>query len=148
MKPKIRCTNVSQVAEAVSLFTSQVSSGADREEWMDEEFRKEISDSVPPILLDNSTEASPITRSTVRAALNKLRRKVRKACGPDDITNWMLVWAGPNMISALLPVFSAMWRNNLLPTGLRDATRKYIPKGPKPAQEISGYRPISLISCI
>ena len=68
--------------------------------------------------------------------------------GPDGITNWMLVWAGLNMISALLPLFSAMWQNNLLPTGLGDATLRYIPKGTKPAQEISGYRPISLTSCI
>ena len=61
----------------------------------------------------------------------------------------MLVWAGPNvhscnMVSFLLPLFSAMWQNNLLPTGLDDATLRYIPKGTKPAQEISGYRPIPL----
>jgi hypothetical protein len=148
VKPKIRCTNVSQVAEAVSLFTAQVSSGADREGGMDEELRKEVSDSMPSILSDSSTDASPITRSAVRAALKKLRKKIRKACGPDGITNWMLVWAGPNMISALLPLFSAMWQNNLLPTGLGDATLRYIPKGTKPSQEISGYRPISLTSCI
>ena len=116
MKPKIRCTNVSQVAEAVSLFTAQVSSGADREGRIDEGLRKEVSDSMSSILSDNSTDASPITRSAVRAALKKLRKKTRKACGPDGITNWMLVWAGPNMISALLPLFSAMWQNNLLPT--------------------------------
>ena len=41
-----------------------------------------------------------------------------------------------------------MWQNNLLPTGLGDATLRYIPKGTKPSQEISGYRPISLTSCI
>ena len=148
VKPKIRCTNVSQVAETVSLFTAQVSSGADREGGMDEDLHKEVSDSMPSIFSDTSEDASPITRSAVRSALKKLRKKIRKACGPDGITNWMLVWAGPNMISALLPLFSAMWQNNLLPTGLGDATLRYIPKGTKPAQEISGYRPISLTSCI
>ena len=89
--PKIRCTNVSQVAEAVSLFTAQVSSGADREGGMDEELRKEVSDSMPSIFSDTSDDASPITRSAVRDALKKLRKKIRKACGPDGITNWMLV---------------------------------------------------------
>ena len=53
-----------------------------------------------------------------------------------------------NMISALLPLFSAMWQTNLLPTVLGDATRRYIPKGTKPPQGISGYTPIFLTSCI
>ena len=52
------------------------------------------------------------------------------------------------MISALLPLFSGMWQNNLLPTGLGDVTLRYIPKRTKPSFEISGYKPISLTSCI
>ena len=89
VKPKIMCTNVSQVAETVSLFTAhgQVSSGADREGGMDEELHKEVSDSMPSIFSDTSEDASPITRSAVRCALKKLRKKIRKACGPDGITN-------------------------------------------------------------
>ena len=80
--------------------------------------------------------------------MKKVRKKIKKACGPDGITNWMLVWAGPNMFSALLPLFSAMWQNNLLPTGLGDATLRYIPKGTEPSQEVSDYKPISLTSCV
>ena len=81
------------------------------------ELHKEVSDSMPSIFSDTSEDASPTTRSAVRSALKELRKKTRKACGPDGTTNWMLVWAGPNMISAPLPLFSAMWQNNLLPTG-------------------------------
>ena len=75
--PKIRCTNVPQIAEAVSLFTAQVSSRADREGGMDEELRKEVSDSTPSIFSDTSDDASPITRSTVRGALKKSRKKIK-----------------------------------------------------------------------
>ena len=115
---------------------------------MDEELHNEVSDSMPSIFSYTSENASPVTRSAVRSALKKLRKKTRKACSPDSIANWMLVRAGPKMISALLPLFSAMWQNYLLPTGLGDATLWYTPKGTKPAQEISGYRFISLTSCI
>ena len=80
--------------------------------------------------------------------MKKLRKKIKKACGPDGITNWMLVWTGPNTISALLALPSVMWQRNLLPTGLGDVSLRYIPKGTKPAHEISGYRSISLTSCI
>lgn len=146
--PKVRCTNVKQVAEAVSLFTSQVSSGADRDESMDEGLRREVSASMPSIFSDTSGTPSPVTRRAIRVALKKLRKKLKKACGPDQITNWMIVWAGPAMLSALVPLFQAMWRCHLLPKGFGDATLRYIPKGTKPAQEISGYRPISLTSCI
>ena len=74
---------------------------------MDEDLHKEVSDSTPSIVSDTSTDASPIIRSAVRSALKKLRKKIRKACGLDGITNWMLVWAGPNTISTHLPLFSA-----------------------------------------
>ena len=98
---------------------------------MDEGLRKEVSDSMPSILSDSSIDASPITRSAVRAALKKLRKTFRWACGPDGVTNWMLAWAGPKVISALLPPFSTMWQSSLLPTGLGDDTLRKIPKGTK-----------------
>ena len=87
VKSKIRCTNVSQVAEVVSLFTAQVSSGADREGGMDEELHTEVSDPMPSIFSDTSEDTSPITRSVVRSALKKFRKKIIKACGPNGITN-------------------------------------------------------------
>ena len=120
---------------------------AEKEGWM-KTFTKKSQIPCPPSSQTPQKTPRLSQRSAVRSALKKLWKKIRKACGPDGITNWMLVWAGPNMISALLPLFSAMWQNNLLPTGLGDATLRYIPKGTKPAQEISGYRPISLTSCI
>ena len=43
--PKIRCTDAKHVAETVSLFTSRVSSGADRDESMDEDLRKGVAGS-------------------------------------------------------------------------------------------------------
>ena len=80
---------------------------------------------MPSIPEDSSDDVSLITRGTIRVALKKLRKKLRKACGLDGVTNWMLVWAAPNLLSALVPIFSAMWRCHLLPNGLGDATLRY-----------------------
>ena len=87
VQPKIRCTNIKQVAETVSLFTSQVSSGADRAGGMDEALKEEVSESMHSILSDTSKSPSPTTRGEVRVALKNLRKKLKKACGPDQITN-------------------------------------------------------------
>ena len=61
------------------------------------------------------------------------------------VTNWMLVWGGRG---PLMSLFENMWKNNVVPVGIAQARVAYIYKGKGPMAEISGYRPISLISCI
>jgi len=41
-----------------------------------------------------------------------------------------------------------MWKNNVVPVGIAQSRVAYIYKGKGPMAEISGYKPISLISCI
>ena len=48
----------------------------------------------------------------------------------------------------LMALFSNMWNNNVVPAAMSKVRVAYIHKGKDPLPEISGYRPISLISCI
>ena len=47
-----------------------------------------------------------------------------------------------------MSLFDNMWRNNVIPEGIAQSRVIYIYKGKGSMSEISGYRPISLISCI
>ena len=84
----------------------------------------------------------------IKAALKKLRAKLRKAPGKDGLTNWMLLWAGAAIVQPLKILFTAMWETNTTPDSMKEVLVKYIPKHSRPSLEISEYRPISLISCL
>ena len=73
---------------------------------------------------------------------------MEKAPGIDMVTNWMLVWGESALRGPLLSLFEDMWKDNVVPVGIAQARVAYIYKGKGPMAEISGYRPISLISCI
>ena len=66
----------------------------------------------------------------------------------DGVTNWMIVWGGSALKKVLLPMFEDMFEQEIVPDQLARVKVVYIHKGKGPLQEISGYRPISLISCI
>ena len=117
---------------------------------MDDDYKAEVSSAQATIMGSETAdgEASPITTQHIKAAIKKLKKKLRKAAGKDGLTNWMLVWAGLAIVQPLKLLFTAMWESNLTPNSMKEVLVKYIPKGSRPSLEISEYRPISLISCL
>ena len=132
----------------MSLFTQEVSNGSDLNKCFDSTWERKVLQAQEGLLEENVDENSPINASNIKAALRKIKKRHKKAAGRDGITNWMMTWAGENLIKPLLTLFKGIWNNNLVPTFFRQVDIKYIFKGKGQKTEISGYRPISLISCL
>ena len=116
---------------------------------MNEGFKERVKEAVPKALQDEGVRTkNPITTMNIQAAIKKLKKKLRKSSGLDGITNWMLAWAGNALVPALRALFGYMWETAMVPKLLQETRVKYIHKGKTPMHEISGYRPISLISCL
>ncbi len=86
---------------------------------------------------------SPIRLAEIRALIRQLR--TNKAPGLDSVTALMLKelpWVGGIF---LLNLFNAVLRQRLIPTAWKLAKIILIPKPGKAPEEISSYRPISLL---
>ena len=129
------CKDARQVAAAVSDFTEEVSLGRDLLGNMDDDYKAEVSSAQATIMGSETAdgEASPITTQHIKAAIKKLKKKLRKAAGKDGLTNWMLVWAGLAIVQPLKLLFTAMWESNLTPNSMKEVLVKYIPKGSRPS---------------
>ena len=135
------------VAEGVSKFTEEVAAGNDLSGTMDDEFREEVKWANTKIF-DGEQGCVGITSKQYDRVAKSLAMKLRKAKGMDGATNWMIVWGGDALKKRLLPLFEDMFEQEVVPGQLSKVRVVYIHKGKGPLQEISGYRPISLISCI
>ena len=60
----------------------------------------------------------------------------------------MIVCGEESLRRPLMHLFGEMWKRNIVPKGMAQTAVKYIYKRKGSMKEISGYRPISLISCI
>ena len=87
---------------------------------------------------------APFTQAEL---VQQLRRcKLKKAPGPDGISNEMLRHLGPIARSALLHLFNLSWETGMVPREWRAATVIPIPKNGKDKKHVASYRPIALTS--
>lgn len=94
-----------------------------------------------PMVMD-----SPFNIQEFEAALSTLL--LRKAPGPDQITNEMLLHIGPQAKKKLLQLMNDSWRSGIVPGMWREATMVPIHKKGKDKSKATSYRPISLTSCM
>ena len=93
-----------------------------------------------------STFVEKFTRTELDNSLKKC--KLRKAPGPDEVTNDMLVQLGDYGRGMLLKIINRTWESGQLPHAWKTATIMPILKKGKPKSKVDSYRPISLTSCI
>ena len=136
------------IGDLVSEYTKMVSNGDDLNNCFDNEFKVEVEEAAKAMVVENHEAESPINKKSIRAALRKVKNRIKKASGPDGATYWMMVWAGPPMVETLLSIFARVWELGELPNSFQHANIIYLYKGSGSRQEVSGYRPISLMSCI
>ena len=74
--------------------------------------------------------------------------ETKKAPGPDNITNEMLLHLGPCSKRKLLQLFNDGWRTGTVPQVWREAIMIPILKRAKDKSQAESYRPISLTSCV
>ena len=86
------------------------------------------------------------TKEELEEALIALQTK--KAPGPDNITNEMLIHLGPKSKKKLLQLFNDGWRKGTVPQIWREATMIPVHKKGKDRAQAENYRPISLTSCV
>ena len=86
------------------------------------------------------------TRKELDFSLKKC--KLKKAPGPDEVTNEMLVQLGDASRGILLHIINKSWETGSLPKIWKTANITPILKKDKPKSKVSSYRPISLTSCI
>ena len=94
----------------------------------------------------HSTFVEKFTRTELDNSLKKC--KLRKAPGPDEVTNDMLVQLGDYGRGMLLKIINRTWESGQLPHAWKTATIMPILKKGKPKSKVDSYRPISLTSCI
>jgi len=87
-----------------------------------------------------------LTMSELEEALKKL--KLKKAPGPDGVTNEMLKHLGYGAKRILLLVFNLSWHTGKFPSKWKEAHIRPILKKGKDKHHPESYRPISLLSCI
>ena len=106
---------------------AQVSLGRDLTGNMGATYKAEVRAAHSTIMSDpvSGRGQSPITTSNIKAALKKLNPKLRKAPGSDELTNWMLAWAGSGIVEPLRLLFTAMWSSNTTPEHMSKALVKY-----------------------
>ena len=88
----------------------------------------------------------PFSTTELEDSLNKC--KLKKAPGPDNVTNDMLVQLSKQGKKFLLNLINKTWRTGKLPKIWKTATVIPILKKDKPKEKLNSYRPISLTSCI
>ena len=89
---------------------------------------------------------SPFIMEELKTALSSL--SLKKAPGPDQVTNEMLINLGPQGKKKLLQLFNDSWRTGIVPEVWKEATILPIHKKGKDKKKATSYRPISLTSCV
>ena len=89
---------------------------------------------------------SPFVTKELEDALTML--KLKKAPGPDNITNEMLLHLGPRSKKKLLQLFNDGWRTGTVLQVWRDAIMIPILNRGKDKSKAESYRPISLTSWV
>ena len=95
---------------------------------------------------DDISMNSPFKIEELKTALSCL--SLKKAPGPDQITNEMLINMGPQAKKKLLQLINDSWRTGIVPEVWKEATILPIHKKGKDKKKATSYRPISLTSCV
>ena len=93
-----------------------------------------------------SVFAEMFTRKELDDSIRK--GKLKKAPGPDGVTNEMLAQLSDASRDILLHIINRSWDTKAQPQIWKDANLTPILKKDKPKSKVSSYRPISLTSCI
>ena len=99
-----------------------------------------------PVHQEEQTMNSPFVTKELEDALTML--KLRKAPGPDNITNEMLLHLGPHSKKKLLQLFNDGWRTGTVPQVGRELIMIPILNRGKDKSKADNYRPVSLTSCV
>ena len=89
---------------------------------------------------------SPFVINELDDALTTL--KLRKAPGPDNITNEMLLYLGTPSKKKILQLFNGGWRTGTVPQILERSHHDPRTKQGKDKSKAESYQPISLTSCV
>ena len=95
---------------------------------------------------EDEVMTAPITIDELDANLKEL--KTKKAPGPDNVPNDLLINLGPQAKRKLLGIFNTSWKTGTLPGIWKRAVLIPILKKGKSKDKADSYRPISLTSCI
>jgi hypothetical protein len=87
---------------------------------------------------------APFTSALTKQAI--LRASNSTACGPDGLTTLHIKFLGPIGIAYLTTLYNLSVANANIPTIWKKAVIIPIPKPGKPADQSTGYQPISLLS--
>ena len=82
---------------------------------------------------------SPFIMEELKTALSSL--SLKKAPGPDQVTNEMLINLGPQGKKKLLQLFNDSWRTGIVPEVWKEATILPIHKKGKEKKKATSYRP-------
>ena len=144
----VTASTPAQVADAISLYTEEVSADADSPEF-DGQFRARTEAYLAEVgASPGGEDDTPLTAAEISAALKKVRTKLFKAPGADGLSYWALVWAGEGLVSVLRSLYGAVWRTQALPEQWLHSNVTYLYKGKGSKREMSNYRPISLMSVL
>ena len=99
-----------------------------------------------PVHKEKPTMNSPFVTKELEDVLTML--KLRKAPGPDNITNEMLLHLGPCSKKKLLQLFNDGWGTGTVPQAWKEAIMIPILKRGKDKSKAESYLPIRLTSCV
>ena len=88
----------------------------------------------------------PFNNTELETAMQKLKQG--KSPGMDNITNEMIQHLTPTGKEVLLKLFNDTWEQKSCPKEWKQAEIRTLPKPGKDHSKPTGYRPISLLSCI
>ena len=132
--------------QAADIFITQYSETSDLQVPRCRE--KEVKESQQPPISghERGIMNAPFTTAELEEALSVL--KMKKAPGPDNVTNEMLVHLGPKSKKKLLQIFNDGWKAGSVPQIWREAVMIPVHKKGKDRAKAESYRPISLTSCV
>ena len=140
--------------KGVSKFTKSIP----KKDEFDQEFKDDIDEKAKHIRdelswdikqpVDSTPMNKQFTMKEFKSAIKRLKKKLWKTCGTDEIHNWMLYLAGDKFHEALLQIFNQCWEKGQYPTDWFQTLISYIYKGKGPLHEFTSYRPIALTSSV
>ena len=132
--------------QAADIFIAQYSETSDLQVPNSRE--KEVKESLqpPPSGHERGIMNAAFTKAELEEALSVL--KMKKAPGPDNITNEMLTHLGPKSKKKILQIFNDGWKAGSVPQIWREAIMIPVHKKGKDRAKAESYRPISLTSCV
>ena len=132
--------------QAVNILIKQYAETSDLQVPTDRKIETREEQRASPVHQEEPMMNSPFITKELEDALTML--KLRKAPGPDNITNEVLLHLGPCSKKKLLQLFNDGWRTGTVPQVWREAIMIPILKRGKDKLQAESYQPVSLASCV